>query len=153
MKGFYCRQLTLAQCNIDDMTPELFPYIFDLLLAQGARDVWVEPILMKKGRPGHLLSLLCGEAELETLLNIVFRETTTIGVRVQDQSRYELQRETQQVSTPFGLATVKIARSLDGKVMNVAPEHSSCLEIAKLANLPLKDCYQLILREFQKQEL
>lgn len=131
-------KLKLLECNIDDMNPQLYPHLSNLLFAAGARDVWTTPIVMKAGRPGTLLSVLCSSEEEEKLADMIFRETTTIGLRVQEIERLELQRQEVFVSTQWGELPVKIAYGKDGEVLNNAPEYSACAETAQKHGIPVK---------------
>ncbi len=100
-------ELVTVETNIDDMNPELFPHVVDRLLASGANDAYLAPIQMKKGRPGMLLSVLVSRVKLEDILGVIFRETTTLGVRIQQVERRKLQRELRQVRTSLGVVNVK----------------------------------------------
>jgi pyridinium-3,5-bisthiocarboxylic acid mononucleotide nickel chelatase len=130
-----------VQANIDDMNPEWFEHIMARLLAEGAWDVFLTPIQMKRNRPAVQMSLLVDEIHLEKALEIVFSETSTIGVRMYPVERRKLDRETVMVSTEYGKVAVKIAR-WNGKMVNMAPEYKDCLRIAQEQNIPLKDVYQ-----------
>ena len=94
----------MAETNIDDMNPEILPYVMDRLLSAGALDVWYTPILMKKGRPAHTLSILSRPGDLGALTEIALRETTTLGVRTYAVQRTCLSRESHAVPTPLGEA-------------------------------------------------
>ncbi len=142
--------LELLECNIDDMNPEQFPYAINKLLAAGAKDAWITPVIMKHGRPANTLHALCEENFVEKLMDIFFQETTTIGLRRQTVTRYELQREIVKVNTKYGLIKVKLGKNLQGKILNIAPEYISCEEVANKLNLPLKNIYQEALQEASK---
>lgn len=128
-------------CNIDDMSGEVFAYVIERLLGAGALDAWAEPIIMKKGRPAYKLVFLCEEVKRENLLQLVFAEATTLGVRYHQVERSILERGTATVATPFGAVQVKYGK-LDGAVVNVAPEYESCKDCAQAANVPLKQVMQ-----------
>ena len=133
--------LTLLETNIDDMNPELIGFVQERLFALGARDVWLTPIQMKKGRPGILLSVLL-PAELEHEgVALVMRETTTLGVRVRPITRYETEREIVTIETTLGTARVKVKR-LDGRAVSASPEYEDCRRIALESGIPLQDVYR-----------
>ncbi len=136
-----------VETNIDDMNPEIVPYVIERLLAVGAHDAYTIPILMKKGRPGLLLSVLTERRKLEPVLEVVFRETTTLGVRIQPTERRKVRRESRTVTTSFGPTRVKAVVYND--VERLLPEHDECRRIATERNLPLKDVYRQLERELQ----
>jgi uncharacterized protein (DUF111 family) len=124
-----------AETNIDDQSPETLPYVLDKLLAGGARDAWLTPIIMKKGRPAVTLSFLAEEEKLEALIELVFQETTTIGLRYFPVERKTCPREIKTVLSPWGPARVKIVR-LDGRVRS-KPEYEDCRRLAEESGEPL----------------
>ncbi|MBQ7883238.1 MAG: nickel pincer cofactor biosynthesis protein LarC [Phascolarctobacterium sp.] len=130
-----------AACNIDDMSGELFAYVRDKLLEAGALDAWAEPILMKKGRPAYKLCFLSEEEKLDELLEIVFAEATTLGVRYHRVERRVLERKSAVVATAYGSVTVKYGLC-NGRAMNIAPEYESCKQVAMEAGVPLKKVMQ-----------
>jgi hypothetical protein len=142
-----CSVETVAEleANIDDMNPEFFDYIFDRLLKNGALDVFLLPVQMKKNRPATILKVLCAERDLHTMAGLLFTETSTIGVRVNRWQRFCLRREVIRVQTEFGEVRVKQAM-LDGKIVNQAPEYEDCKEIARACKIPLKQVYQAAMR-------
>jgi uncharacterized protein (TIGR00299 family) protein len=113
------------QCEIDDMNPQLFGPLMDRLLAAGALDVFYTPVQMKKGRPGTLVTVLARPAGLDALTDLLFRDSTTIGVRYQEMARSCLERTTETVETAYGPVRFKIARR-DGRELNAAPEFDDC---------------------------
>jgi uncharacterized protein (DUF111 family) len=122
-------RVTLLQTNIDDMNPQFFSHIFDDLFARGALDVWVESLLMKKGRPGFLLSVLAETQHVPALIGLVLRETTTSGVRLQDVARVKLPRQIVEVATRFGKIRAKVFAVERGE--RCAPEYEDCLRSAR----------------------
>ena len=138
-------KLLLLETNIDDMNPELCPYIIDQLIKQGAREAFVKPIIMKKARPGMLLSVICEPGKKDRLIEIIFRETTTFGIRVNNLHRVILDREFQKVKTPLGMVTIKIGR-FKNKVMAVKLEYEECRKIAEQKKMPLKEVYHKLQR-------
>lgn len=145
--GFDCHTETVMEleANIDDMNPEFFEYIFEQLFARGALDVFLVPIQMKKNRPASILRVLCAEKDLHDIAGILFRETSTIGLRMNRWERLCLKREIVQVETEYGAIRIKQAL-LDGNVVNSAPEYEDCKEKAKAYGVPLKKVYQAALR-------
>lgn len=132
--------LYMAETNLDDMNPEIFSFLEERLFKAGARDVYKTPVIMKKGRPAIVLSVLCVEKHLETMESIIFEETTSIGVRSYPVKRKALKRTLEQIMTPYGHVTVK--KSGDGKkVFNIKPEYEDCRHIAIAHGVPLKTVY------------
>ena len=132
------RRVVVIEADIDDMNPQIFGILIDRLLAEGALDVYYTSIQMKKNRPGTLLSIIAPPGARERLTTIVFRETTSIGVRYREMERECLDRETLTVETPFGPVGIKIAR-LNGEVMNASPEFDDCARVAAASGRPVKD--------------
>jgi uncharacterized protein (TIGR00299 family) protein len=130
--------VVVIEAEIDDMNPQIFGVVMDRLLAAGALDVFYTPIQMKKNRPGTLLTILASPDRRERLTAIVFRETTTIGVRYREMTRECLEREVTTVETPAGPVRIKVARR-DGAVLNASPEFDDCARIAREQDIPLKD--------------
>jgi pyridinium-3,5-bisthiocarboxylic acid mononucleotide nickel chelatase len=137
--------VTMLQTNLDDLSPELLGQFMENALAAGALDVFYTPVQMKKNRPGTLLSVLCAEAEADKLSELILRETTAFGVRRLVAERRKLRREFRTVATPYGSVTVKIG-TLDGRVVQAAPEFESCRVLADQANVPLKAIYEAAAR-------
>ncbi|NOZ64666.1 MAG: nickel pincer cofactor biosynthesis protein LarC [Caldiserica bacterium] len=131
----------LIETNIDDLNPEIYEYVMERLFQHGALDVYLTPVHMKKNRPGILLSCLCREGEKEKLVEIIFQETSTTGLRVFYPERIELERYIKTVHTEYGEVEVKIAK-YRGKIMSVSPEYETCKKIAAKKNIPLKEVYR-----------
>jgi pyridinium-3,5-bisthiocarboxylic acid mononucleotide nickel chelatase len=129
--------LSVLETNLDDMTPEVAGWVMEQALAAGALDVFSSPVQMKKNRPGLLLTVLCEPAAAERLTALLFRETTTLGVRSHTVRRRALDRTQETVQTPWGAVAVKVAR-LDGAVVNAAPEYEDCARVARERGVPLK---------------
>ena len=142
--------MLLIETNIDDMNPEIFGYVQELLFAAGAADVWFQPIQMKKNRPGVTLSVLCGADREEAIAGVLLRETSTLGVRVSPVSRHEAQRESLEFESSLGPAAVKVKR-LPGEPPRIAPEYESCRGIADARGLPLSEVYRIIEREARER--
>jgi len=129
--------VSVIEANVDDMNPQLYGFFIEQALAAGALDVTCSPIQMKKGRPGVLVSVLCPPEKSEALAQLLFEQTTTIGVRIYEARRKILEREMVSVQTPYGAVNVKVARR-NGKVLNVAPEYDDCQRLATEKGVPLK---------------
>jgi uncharacterized protein (DUF111 family) len=125
------------ECEIDDMNPQLFGPLLDGLLAAGALDVFYIPVQMKKGRPGTLVTVLAPPPAREALADILFRESTTIGVRYQEMERTCLDRTMETVQTPYGPVRFKVARR-DGRELNAAPEFDDCQRLAAEHGVSIK---------------
>ncbi|MGH2757212.1 MAG: nickel pincer cofactor biosynthesis protein LarC [Actinomycetota bacterium] len=135
----------LIETNVDDMAPELLPYVIERLMGAGALDAWVTPILMKKGRHGVALSVLCDPATTKGLLDIIFTETSTLGVRVGPVDREILDRKETEVEVQGQRIRVKLGIR-HGRVVTVAPEYEDAAAVARITGLPLKDVYDLARR-------
>ncbi|KAG9416287.1 hypothetical protein AC1031_000682 [Aphanomyces cochlioides] len=127
----------VLETNLDDMNPQVFGHVQDLLFQRGALDVWLQPIQMKKNRPATLLSVLCHHQKVDELSQILFDETTTLGIRRKTVNRLVLRREKINVATPYGIASAKIGY-MDDRVVNVQPEYEDCKALALSQNVPLK---------------
>ncbi len=127
----------LIETNIDDMNPQLYDYLIETLIRHGAQDAYLTPIIMKKGRPAVLLSVLTDKSKADAILDAIFRETTSIGVRMQEIGRKKLSRDLREVETSYGTIRVKVSR-LGEETLTVMPEYEDCKRIAKEKNIPLK---------------
>src|SRR6516164_6740385 len=130
--------VTVIEANVDDMSPQLYGYLVERALDAGALDITCTSIQMKKNRPGLEISVLCAPERAEALAELLFEETTTIGLRIHEVGRRVLEREMVNVETPYGTVRVKIAKRA-GKVINVAPEYEDCQRLAVEKSVPLKD--------------
>lgn len=133
--------VSLIQTNIDDMNPEFYEHVIDRLFDEGALDVFLTPIQMKKTRPATMLSVIVNQEEIEKMLELIFGETTTLGVRISKIKRRKLNREIRKVATKYGKIEVKIGK-LNGILKNVSPSYEECRKIATRLNIPLKEVYQ-----------
>ncbi|HAM53801.1 MAG TPA: nickel pincer cofactor biosynthesis protein LarC [Nitrospiraceae bacterium] len=129
---------TVIKTNIDDMNPQLYEYIMERLFQAGALDVYLTPVIMKKGRPGIILTVLCHDEKRADIVDILLKETTTIGVRIQTASRVVLEREIRKVKTEFGIIEVKVSQTNDG-IQKATPEYEDCKRIAKKLGIPLRE--------------
>jgi pyridinium-3,5-bisthiocarboxylic acid mononucleotide nickel chelatase len=133
--------VTVLEANLDDLNPQVFGYVLDRLFEADAMDVFAVPIQMKKNRPGTLLTVLCDAERATKLTEIIFQETTTLGVRRREDSRECLARRWEIVRTQWGDVRIKIA-SMNGSVTNFSPEYEDCRKIAGEHHLPLKAVMQ-----------
>lgn len=135
----------VLECNLDDSTPELIGVLVEDLMAHGALDVTCTPVVMKKQRPGIVLSMLCELAAREVLLDLVFRGSTTFGVREYTVNRTKLTRRFETVTTPYGNVKIKIG-TWKGEDITRAPEMSDCQRIARERNVSVRQVYEAALR-------
>ncbi len=136
-------EVTLLETNLDDMSPEALPVVLARLMEAGARDAYLTPILMKKGRPGYVLSALADPDRARALAEVIFRETSTFGVRRRTVARWVLPRETRELESPWGPVRIKIGDLGDG-TRRVTPEFESCREIAERTGTPLLEVYRQV---------
>lgn len=137
----YLREETvILEANIDDMNPEFYSYISEKLFTAGALDVTLIPVQMKKGRPGVMLSVLAGQRQEKPLLEIIFSETTTLGIRRLTAEKLMLPRRLVSVQTAYGPVRVKIAEA-NNRIINAAPEYQDCRQLAEASGAPLKKIY------------
>jgi uncharacterized protein (TIGR00299 family) protein len=132
--------VSLIETNLDDLSPELVPDAADACFAAGALDVWATPVQMKKGRPGIVLSALARPAEERRVAEALLRETSTLGLRITQLRRWELDRDERTVEVEGERVRVKVGR-LDGEVLNVAPEHDDCVAVATRTGLSVKSVW------------
>ncbi len=138
-------EVTVLEANIDDLNPQVFGYVAEQALAAGALDVFATPVQMKKSRPGTLLTLLAHPADAERLAQLVFRETSTLGIRTRQEQRFVLPRVFHSVHTQWGEVRIKVAQ-LNGATANYAPEYEDCRRIAEQHHVPLKLVMQEAIR-------
>jgi len=146
------QQLLLLETNIDDMLPELYGYVMERLFEQGALDVWLTPIQMKKSRPATMLSVLAPSEARGKVVDAMLRETSTLGVRVQRIARHESGRETIPFDSSLGRVTVKVKRFGEARV-GLSPEFEDCRRLAREHGLPLQEVYRIITAEASAQLL
>lgn len=139
----------VVESNIDDMSPELFPHAIDALLGAGAHDAWVTPIVMKKGRPAFTLSALCSPEQEATVIDVFFRETTTLGLRTRPVSKHVLEREWIETRIDGASVRVKVGRN-NGDIATIAPEHDDAARAATDLGLPLRVVYERSIEEAKK---
>jgi uncharacterized protein (TIGR00299 family) protein len=145
--------VTVLEASLDDATPQVFGYALERVLEQGALDAFATPVQMKKNRPGALLTVLARPEDARRLADIIFAESTTIGLRMHDEQRLVLEREWVPVETEWGKVRIKIAR-WHGSECNAAPEFEDCRRIASNRDVPLKQVMQEAMRAYleAKQE-
>lgn len=143
--------VTVIEANIDDLSPQIFGYLMEKALAAGALDVFYTPVQMKKNRPGVLVTLLCNLSDRARMTDLIFSETTTLGVRYRNEQREILRREHLAVETEFGSIRIKIARAQDGRLMNFAPEFEDCRAAAELHQVPIRQVQLAALQVYGKQ--
>ena len=136
--------IIVLETQIDDLNPQAIAYLFDILLEAGALDVFTQPIVMKKSRLGVLLTVICLPEKQQECEGIIFRETTTLGIRYYQQQRSILEREIHLVKIEYGEVRVKIAK-MGEKVTNVQPEYEDCAAIAKSKNISWREVHRLAL--------
>jgi len=141
--------ITVLEANLDDLNPQVFGYVMDRLLEERALDVFGMPVQMKKNRPGTLLTVLCKTEDADKLTQLIFSETTTLGVRRREESRQCLARRWENVRTEWGDVRIKIA-SMNGTITNYAPEYEDCRRIAAEHHVPLKMVMQEAAREYAR---
>ncbi len=139
--------ITVLEANLDDLNPQVFGYVMDRLLDDGALDVFAMPVQMKKNRPGALLTVLSKPEDADKLTQFMFSETTTLGVRRRDEVRRTLARRWETIATPWGEVRIKIA-SMNGTVTNYAPEYEDCRRLAAEHHVPLKTVMQEATRAY-----
>jgi uncharacterized protein (TIGR00299 family) protein len=139
----------VLECNLDDMSPQLIGNLSEKLLARGALDVFITPVQMKKNRPGVLVTVLCFPDNREKILDIIFRESTTFGVREHTVRRMVLPRRFETVKTRYGKVRVKIG-SWGGKDTTAAPEYEDCRKLAEKKGVPLRKVYEAALANISK---
>ena len=140
-------RVTVIECEIDDMNPQIFGVVMDRLYAAGALEVFYIPVQMKKNRPGTLLTVVARPDHRAQMADVIFRETTTIGLRHYDVDRECLQREIVTVETSIGAVRFKVSRR-DGRVMNAVPEFEDCAKLAAASGLPVKEVQAIALNAY-----
>ena len=147
--GWRGEEMVILETNIDDMNPQFYDHIFDCLFAAGARDVFLSPIQMKKNRPATLLRVIADPAKREELAEILFRETTTIGIRFYRVGRMILKRSSAAVKTRYGTVRAKVIEAPDGTI-HTTPEYEDLKRIAAAKKIALKLLYDEVIRSFEK---
>ena len=138
---FPMEEITVLEASVDDMTPQIFGYVMEQALQNGALDAFGTPVQMKKSRPGMLLTVLCRTEDSQNLTKLILAETTTLGVRMRKESRAALVRRHISIDTKWGAVRMKLA-NLNGSISNYAPEYEDCRQIATEQKVPLKTVIQ-----------
>lgn len=133
----------VLETAIDDMNPEIYSYIIGRLITEGALDAYASPVYMKKGRPANLLTVICRKEKAEKLMELIFKETTTMGIRFREERRRVLDRSIEEVELSWGKVNVKVGFiDKDKKTpVQIAPEYEDCKKIAEENGVPLKEVY------------
>jgi hypothetical protein len=145
-------KVTVLECAVDDLSPQLLAHTAQLALERGALDVMSGPVTMKKGRLGTLLTVLCKPSDADRLQQLIFRETTTLGMRVREENRVILAREITPVQTDFGVIHIKTG-SWQGEEWNAAPEFEDCRRAAAAFDVPLKTVMQAALAAWRTRQM
>lgn len=141
--------ITVVETNIDDMNPEYYWHIVEKMLENGALDAYLTNIIMKKGRPAVKLSVICVPENTDRLAEMIFRETTTFGVRIYETRRKKLLVEKKDVATKYGTVGIKIGKSKSG-IVTISPEYRDCKKIADENNVALRDVYDLAKKRYHE---
>ncbi len=131
-------RVAVLETNIDDMNPQIYDYLIQKMLKEGALDVFLAPIQMKKNRPGTMMTVICQLGKLEEFSNLILRETTTLGLRWRIDNRIKALRSFEDIKTNYGPVTVKIAK-VGGKITNYSVEYDDCKRLAIENQVPLKE--------------
>jgi uncharacterized protein (TIGR00299 family) protein len=140
--------VTVLETALDDLSPQLIAHVTETAFAQGALDVMLTPVIMKKGRPGTLLTILCDDANSTALQQLMLRETSTLGLRIRSERRVCLDRGHITVQTPYGAIRIKVG-SLAGEELNAAPEFEDCRTAALQHNVAVKQVQQAAIAAYQ----
>lgn len=136
----------VIETNIDDMNPQIFEHVINMLYQAGALDISLTQVIMKKGRPGVKMTVLCNKHKKDAIITIILRETSSIGLRYHETQRTVMQREMKTIETEFGNIRFKVSR-LGEEIVKVAPEYEDCRKIARRMNIPL---IEIMKKLFQK---
>jgi uncharacterized protein (TIGR00299 family) protein len=143
--------VTVLETALDDLSPQILAYVTEKVLAEGALDVMLTPVIMKKGRPGTLLTILCNPSESHTMERLILRETSTLGVRIRQDRRSCLERSHSTVLTPYGDIRMKIG-TLAGEELNAAPEFEDCRAAASQHSIPIKQVQQAAIAAYLQSQ-
>ncbi len=148
-KDYTTEEITVLETNIDDMNPQFYDHIMESLLQAGALDVFLTPVQMKKNRPGTLLSVITPREQVEKLLDILFEESTTLGVRVSETRRLSLPRSFHLIETKFGEIRIKVAHR-GNAIIKMVPEYEDCKKAAKAYQVPISQVYAEVQMRWKK---
>src|SRR6202140_12582 len=141
-------EISIIEANLDDMNPQIYGYVLEKALLAGALDVYTTALQMKKNRPGTLLTILSRPEDTDTMMSLIFAETTTFGIRTHRAQRRALPREWVNVSTAYGSVRIKLSRS-NGHILHVTPEYDDCRKLAVEKQVPLQQVISEALRTYQ----
>ncbi|MCD4769650.1 MAG: nickel pincer cofactor biosynthesis protein LarC [Bacteroidales bacterium] len=141
----------MVECNIDDMNPELYENVITRLFEAGAVDVFLTPVIMKKNRPGTKVSIITHSGHIEKIKEVLFKESTTLGLRLFAFEKHTLERKFETVETTLGKVTVKYSY-YKGELVSVKPENSDCLEIARKTKIPLQKVHRIVMQSIDGKE-
>jgi hypothetical protein len=144
--------VTVIEANIDDLNAQVFGHLMEQALTAGALDIFYTPVQMKKNRPGVLLTLLCAPSDRMGMTELIFRETTTLGVRWREERREILRREHITVETAYGQIRLKLGRASDGRIVNSAPEFDDCRAAAEKHNVAVREIQMAALTAFAQKD-
>jgi hypothetical protein len=147
----HCETVTVMETALDDLSPQVLAYVAETALALGALDAMLTPVIMKKGRPGTLLTVLCNPADSAALERLILTETSTLGVRIRQERRSCLQRKHIAVSTEYGEIRIKLG-SLSGETMNAAPEYEDCRMAAAKHHVAIKQVQQSAIAAYMRPD-
>jgi len=134
-------KVAVIETNIDDMNPQFYDYLIEKLFTLEVLDVFITPILMKKNRPGHLLTVICSSGKLLSVTDFLLRETTTLGLRWREEERAIADREVRDLQTKYGKIHLKLGK-WGGNIVNISPEYEDCKRLALEKRVPLKDIFE-----------
>jgi pyridinium-3,5-bisthiocarboxylic acid mononucleotide nickel chelatase len=143
-------EAVVIEANVDDMAPELCEPLLEALFAAGARDAWLQPIVMKKSRPAFAIGALCAPGARDAVARALLTHSTSLGLRMRAVERRVLERRSVRVTTPYGRLPVKLGLE-GGEVLNAAPEYEPCREAAARAGVPLKEVYAAVITAYRQQ--
>ena len=144
-------RLVVIETNIDDMTPAIYEYVMERLFKSGALDVMLIPVYMKKNRPGIMLWTLCNVKDRERIIEAIFSETTTIGLRSYEVDRHSLKRQRESFNSPYGRVWIKISKGKDD-IFKIQPEYSDCKRIAEEQGVPLREVMEGVRRAYMNSK-
>jgi len=148
--SYTTEEITQLEATLDDMIPEWYGALTDSLRDKGALDCWLTPVQMKKGRPGTQVTVLCPTHLAAQFIDIIFRESTTLGIRIQTVNRVVAERQIVSVETSYGRIRMKVG-SHNGISVNIAPEYEDCLAASEAHRVPIKDVYIAALRQYESK--
>ena len=146
------RKALVMECNIDDMNPEIYGYVMEILFGLGADDVFITPIMMKKARPASKLTVLCSPDKKQIMTETLLTHTTSLGVRSYEVDKFMLEREFSKLKTKYGEVTVKTA-IYQGKHLKYKPEYEDCIRLARENDIPIQKIYEEVSRQVNNDNL